>query len=259
MNWQIVNPIKDRLILEKDEAHLWYFDLDNAKKEHDLIKSLLSQDELNRAASFHFEKDRKRYICARGILRLLISVYTGINPAKIKFCYSEFGKPELEKEIYENTIQFNLAHSENAAVFGFIKNTHLGIDIEFLRPIANFLEIAKRYFSTKESRQLNYFSEEKRTEAFYNCWVKKEAVIKAIGEGLSFPLKDFTVSLDMNEETIDLKSESNVELNNRKIFLSGFKPENNLTGAVALTGPVNKISYLKFDDKLSFSSLLDVT
>jgi hypothetical protein len=63
----------------------------------------------------------------------------------------------------------------------------------------------------------------------------------------------------MNEETIDLKSESNVELNNRKIFLSGFKPENNLTGAVALTDPVNKISYLKFDDKLSFGSLLDVT
>jgi len=256
MNWQIIKSVKDFKDLKEDEVHVWYFDLEKSKKEKDLLESLLSQDELSRAGSFHFEKDRIRYICGRGILRLLISVYTGTYSTSINLCYSEFGKPELLKDKNTKSLQFNISHSEDAVVFCFAKNVNIGIDIEFLRPIANILEIANRYFTAKEFQQLNYFKGKKRIEAFYTCWVKKEAVIKAIGEGLSFPLSVFNVSPDTNEENLILSNKLNGEHLNKNIFLSGFRVSKDLTAAIAVLDNPKKISYLKLDDDLKSGAIL---
>jgi 4'-phosphopantetheinyl transferase len=180
------------LKLSAGEVHVWHADLD--KHAADQLRLLLSDDEIARARRFHFAKDRNHYIVARGLLRKLLASYLGIGAAELRFAYAEKGKPSLDGS-QSGAINFNLAHSQARAIYAFSLGRQIGVDLEYIREDLAGDQIAERFFSAREIAELRTVPAELRKEAFFNCWTRKEAYIKARGEGLSLPLDEFDVSL----------------------------------------------------------------
>jgi 4'-phosphopantetheinyl transferase len=177
-------------------VHIWQATLDD--RLADDSKHRLSADEISRADRFHFAKDRNHFIAARGLLRTLLSAYLGINSDELRFSYAEKGKPSLE-ETQHSAINFNLAHSHGMAIYAFAHNREVGVDLEYIREGLAGEKIAERFFSPREIETLKSVPAERRKEAFFNCWTRKEAYIKARGEGLSMPLDEFDVSFAPGE------------------------------------------------------------
>jgi 4'-phosphopantetheinyl transferase len=160
---------------------------------------MLSADELARADRFKFEKDRLHYLAARGMLRRLLGGFLGVGPSEIRFKYSHYNKPSLAEEFESSGIRFNVSHSGGRVMMAFACGREVGIDIERIRPDFATDDIAERFFSAYEIERLRALPAEQRTEAFFTCWTRKEAFIKAIGEGLSCPLDKFDVTLGPGE------------------------------------------------------------
>jgi 4'-phosphopantetheinyl transferase len=157
---------------------------------------LLSADERDRAARFHFERDRRYYCAARGILRILLGGYVKTPPPELNFAYSEKGKPALASPCVGSRLAFNVSHSGDLALLGFTPLRHIGVDIEKIREDFDSAAIARRFFSSQEQIQLSSLPSHQQHQAFFRCWTRKEAFIKAIGEGLSHPLSQFDVTLN---------------------------------------------------------------
>jgi 4'-phosphopantetheinyl transferase len=181
--------------LERNEIHIWRAALSVDQTLLGRLQSTLADDEKTRAARFIFERDRDRFIAARGILRDLLGSYLHCRPQDIKFAYGPRGKPVVANRNRPIAVRFNLSHSQGLAAIAIARHREVGIDIELLRPDFAGEEIAKRYFSVHEIDELNRLPEESRTEGFFLCWTRKEAYIKARGDGLHVPLDSFSVSL----------------------------------------------------------------
>lgn len=161
---------------------------------------MLSADEHARAERFYFDKDRRRYVVGRGVLRRLIGRYLAVDPAEIRFAYGEQGKPELAApEPTERELAFNISHAQGAALFAFGWARRIGVDIEPVRQLDDAAVVAERFFSAWEVGRYTAVSPEQQPQAFFNCWTRKEAYIKAIGDGLSCPLDSFDVTLTPGE------------------------------------------------------------
>lgn len=156
---------------------------------------LLSADEQQRAARFHFARDRQHYCATRALLRSLLGAYLGASPRELIFEYSDKGKPTLTSR-HDSGLAFNVSHSGDLAMLGFAVRDKIGIDIEKIRNDFDTTAIAQRFFSAAEQDQLSCLPASQQHEAFFHCWTRKEAFIKALGEGLSHPLDQFDVSLD---------------------------------------------------------------
>jgi 4'-phosphopantetheinyl transferase len=191
------------LTLSADEVHVWHANLDDHAADH--LRPLLAGDEIARADRFHFSKDRSRYVVARAVLRKLLAAYLGVGSTELRFAYAEKGKPSLEAS-QRGTINFNLAHSQARAIYAFSYGRELGIDLEFIREDIEGEKIAERFFSPREINELRKVPAELRKQAFFNCWTRKEAYIKARGEGLSMPLDEFDVSLAPGEAAALLRN-----------------------------------------------------
>src|SRR5258708_7381983 len=146
------------------------------------MRALLSQDELNRASRFHFEKDRTAFILARGFLRTMLGRY--LDGEEVHFVYGSYGKPALDRA----GPSFNLSHTNGLVMLGLTLENGIGVDVERIRPIENRDAIAERYFSRSEYGQVL------SDEAFFQCWTRKEAYIKAVGGGLSIPLRSINTA-----------------------------------------------------------------
>ena len=192
------------LVLGEDEVHVWHAILDEALAEH--LLPVLSQDEVERAERFHFPRHRNHFIVARGLLRTILASYIDVKPPELRFSYAAKGKPSLENFLNQSNLKFNLAHSHERAIYGFTRNRELGIDIEFEREDLADEDVAKRFFSEAEVAALRTLSPEERKTAFFHCWTRKEAYIKARGEGLSMPLNQFDVSLTPGEPAALLRN-----------------------------------------------------
>ncbi|MGB9235073.1 MAG: 4'-phosphopantetheinyl transferase superfamily protein [Terriglobales bacterium] len=156
--------------------------------------SVLAPDEAARASRFHFDRDRIRFTRCRNALRWLLGRYLDIAPASIRFTYTPSGKPEVAADQNPLNLRFNVSHSENLALLAVGLRDGLGVDIEKVRPDVNTRELSERFFSVRERAALGALPETLRVAAFYACWARKEAFLKATGEGLGFPLEDFSVS-----------------------------------------------------------------
>ncbi len=187
------------LELRTDKIHVWYVSMDQQVSRLQRMESILSVDERMRAERYHFERDRNRFIMGRGILRTIISWYLNIESGKLRFCYGKHGKPELADKFGRGTICFNLSHSAGLALYAFARGQAIGVDIENIRDIYEMEQIAERIFSEKEKIFFHSLPKSKKKEAFFNCWTRKEAFIKAIGDGLHWPLNKFDVSLSQAE------------------------------------------------------------
>jgi 4'-phosphopantetheinyl transferase len=178
--------------LADDDLHVWFESLDaDAPRTAELAASL-SPDEIDRASRFRFERDRKRYVVGRGTLRQLIAGYTGDSPTSIQFAYGSHGKPFLP----DGEITFNLSHSESRAVLVFSRGLEIGVDIEAFAPRPADRDVAERFFSHREVQKLLALPLQDRALAFLTCWTRKEAFIKAKGDGLSLSLQDFDVAFE---------------------------------------------------------------
>ena len=175
-----------------NEVHVWKIYL----KTPGLCdnREILSTDELVRASRFRFHTDSDRFVAARSSLRTILARYLRTQPMELKFGLNPFGKPHLTGTQDELGLRFSLSHSHDMALLAVARNRDVGVDVEFRRADFATDEIAARFFSRSERNQLGAIAPEHKTEAFFNCWTRKEAYIKARGEGLSFPLDQFDVS-----------------------------------------------------------------
>jgi 4'-phosphopantetheinyl transferase len=178
-----------------DEIHVWRASLARADEVTSHLESLLSSDEKARSDRFHFPRDRHRYVVARGLLRELLGAYLQQTPASLEFRYAQHGKPFLGGRNPGSGLHFNLSHSGDVVVYAFANERNLGIDVEQMRANAAEDEIAHRYFSAREIRELQALPPRDQVEGFFNCWTRKEAYLKATGLGLQLALDGFAVSL----------------------------------------------------------------
>lgn len=193
LSWQAQTKTQ---ILGEHEIHVWRACLDRDATLVAEFQQLLSDDERNRAERFFFEKERSHFSVARGLLRIILAQYLDQDPKLIQFRYSKFGKPSLAYQDGDGNLFFNLSHSSGYALYAFTRFRKIGIDVE--RIIEDFPceEIAVRFFSPRERKELLEIETGKpRVIAFFSCWTRKEAYIKARGEGLSIPLDQFDVSV----------------------------------------------------------------
>ncbi|MBN1891064.1 MAG: 4'-phosphopantetheinyl transferase superfamily protein [Thermoflexales bacterium] len=185
------------LSLTNDEVHVWRAALDPPADSVRQLAQTLSPDEGERAARFHFERDRRRFIAGRGVLRALLGRYLGLEPERVCFRYGPRGKPRLAD--VDDAPRFNLAHSHELALYAFALDREIGVDLEHVRPMPDAGQIAARFFSPGENAAWLALPESQRLEAFFNCWTRKEAYLKACGDGLARPLDQFEVSLAPGE------------------------------------------------------------
>lgn len=225
------------LSLQSDEAHVWSV----SKKGHeDRVHNywdILDDLERERAMKFRFLKDRLCFIIARGSLRSLLASYTHTPPEEIEFLYGFNGKPYID---HPSNIQFNVSHSGDTIVLGFVQKYDIGVDVEYTKRSIEVEKIARLFFSKEEVTSLLSLDCDYHTQAFYNCWTRKEAFIKALGSGLAFPLDQFVVSLDSTKTAtlIDTKWDKKEK---EKWVLKSIEPQEDYIGAVSIKGTVNTI------------------
>jgi len=198
--------------LPDHEVHVWHADLDALVLAPESSTLLLSQDEHQRAGRFHFESDRKRYIAGRQFLRKLLSAYLKTDFMGVSLHYSPKGKPSLGPA---SEIRFNVSHSGKIALFAFVRGKEIGVDVEQLHKEVSVKEIAGRFFSQAEQATFAGVAEELKQEAFFRCWTRKEAFVKAKGDGLSLALDQFDVSLRPGESAQLLSSRPDPEEQHR--------------------------------------------
>ncbi len=174
---------------------MWQATLDSPSSQIDGYRRTLSTDEHARAKRFYFDRDRNHFIVARGLLRNILGIYLKREPASLSFEYGSHGKPGLTPGINPNQIDFNLSHSNGMALYAIARDRALGIDLEFIRGDPQAESIAERFFSSQEIATLRALPGTAQRYAFFLCWTRKEAYIKARGEGLSLPLHQFDTTL----------------------------------------------------------------
>jgi 4'-phosphopantetheinyl transferase len=189
-------PPPPQLSLAEDEIHVWRAWLDRPVGR---IEHSLSADEWTRADRFHFDRDRRRFVAGRAILRAILARYLDLAPGAIVFRYLPHGKPVLATPSLRSAVEFNLAHADRLALYVFSASGDVGIDVERLRPIPDAAQIAERFFVAGERASLRSLPPESVDEAFLSCWTRKEAYLKAVGAGLSAPLDTCEVTLAPGE------------------------------------------------------------
>jgi len=175
-----------------DNIHIWVVDTKATSSVVAHFKTLLASDELSRAARYRFAYLRDAFIISRGVLRILLGYYLSTEPASIQLAYDPKGKPTLGEAA---RIGFNTTHSNGIALLAFAWACEVGVDIEQIRSFPGLQELAERFFSPEEVADLNLLPTEQRERGFFLCWTRKEAYLKAIGDGLTTPLDSFRVTL----------------------------------------------------------------
>ena len=188
-------PNNQPLVPEPDEIHVWRAYLDCGDSTRQRFEATLAPDEKAKAQRFVFQPDRNRYIATRGILRELLGRYLSRDPADIEFMYGAQGKPALRSESSRPPLEFNISHSHDVALLAFAAGRRVGVDVELVRADYAGEKIAERFFSSQEVKELRSLQPATQSEGFFLCWTRKEAYIKARGEGLQIPLQSFHVSL----------------------------------------------------------------
>lgn len=203
------------------ETHLATLDVDRTTRQN--YEAMLLPEEFARAAQFHFAIDAERYIVRRGKLRELLANRLGCQPRDVPLNRNSFGKPSVKG----TGLRFNLSRSGGVAFYVFARDAEIGCDVEWRRPEFARDTVAERFFSTRELQALRAVPQSRWVEAFFNCWTRKEAFIKALGYGVSYPLKAFDVSLAPGEPAALLRGPLGWQLRS-------FEPLEGLQAAIAV-------------------------
>ena len=223
--------------LASDEVHIWCANLDVPPETSACLYAILTPDERTRSARFRFERDQQRFIVARGVLRSLLGRYLQIEPSQISFVYNEFGKPDVSHESRDR-LKFNLSHSAGLALIAIATASNVGVDLEHIRAQSDYVDIARHFFSPAERDYLISLPSQLYAEAFFSCWTKKEAYVKACGEGLAIPLNSFSVPLTTNHThtPVDLYVATKEIVPANLWSLYALRPAPGYAGALAIEG-----------------------
>jgi 4'-phosphopantetheinyl transferase len=184
----------DSPALQHDEVHVWLADLNHAAVPAQDIDRILSQEEHERAARFYVLRDRNQFTAGRAMLRLILGRYLNMDPRYVQFNRGPHGKPALVTEGGSDALCFNMAHSHDVALCAVARGRDIGVDVERVRADVEVDLIAERLFSQREIAAFRLLPPERKLTAFFTCWVRKEAYLKARGDGLSLGLDSFSVS-----------------------------------------------------------------
>ena len=185
--------------LTRVDVDVWNATVVELAQAQDYLETLVDESERKRAQRFHFESDRLRYIVTHGFLRLLLGSYIGCPANAIQFAQRPDGKPMLMVGGDIPDLRFSISHSHQRVLLAIANEREVGIDIEYCRKFADMATLAENLFSVRERAILRSLPAEMREYAFYCCWVRKEAYLKATGQGLSAPLHDFDVTIAPGE------------------------------------------------------------
>lgn len=219
------------------EVHVWFARLDRTPARLARMRTVLNAEETARADRFLMDVHRNRFIAARALLRDLLAGYLGQPPQAIRFAYNQWGKPALAPGLATLDLRFNLSHSQDLAMYAFVLEREVGVDLELIRSEVANERIAENFFAPAEVAALRALPREHQAEAFCNCWTRKEAYVKARGRGLSIELKSFEVSLIPGEEAKILRGDDCLGWS-----LFSFKPEHGWVAAMATQGSPLRIA-----------------
>jgi 4'-phosphopantetheinyl transferase len=179
--------------LPEHEVHLWRLKLEQPEQHVDEFISLLSSEEQRRAAKFRFERDRNRFVVARGVLRTILASYLNYEPDQLELSYGPYGKPYVPHRSY--AIQFNLAHSHEVVLYAFALERNVGVDVEQIRELPDVEQMATTYLTEQENAVFKSLPRGRKSRAFFESWTRKEAYLKAIGTGLAQPFTRINPSI----------------------------------------------------------------
>jgi 4'-phosphopantetheinyl transferase len=231
------------------DIHVWQASLVQPASLLQGLEQVLSPDERGRVSRFRRDIIRHRFIVARGVLRHILGRYVSRPPQKIVFQYAEYGKPELGPP--DMTLQFNVSHSHDLALYAFTRNHSIGVDIEYVnrRSVMDRMKIARRFFSDMEYDALCALPQSKQDRAFLACWTRKEAFIKAIGQGLSCPLDQFDVTVDPDRSAALLSTRWDAAEAARWTMVA-LDPGGDYIGALAVEREYKQVQYWTWHDKV---------
>jgi 4'-phosphopantetheinyl transferase len=211
--------------------------LDPSAAREARLERWLDADERARAARFVFPRDARRFRVARGTLREILGGYLGVAADAVRFTYAAAGKPALAAPLGDAGLAFNVSHSGEIALYAIGARSRIGVDVEQVRPLDDLPALAERNFSAAEQRTLLALPPAARAPAFFACWTRKEAFIKALGDGLSYPLDAFTVSFTADEPArfVEIRGDPTTAA---RWTLTALDVAPGYTAAVAVDGPV---------------------
>lgn len=224
---------REFVLARHDEVHVWRASLAVAPSSVQSLNQILSQDERDRAERFHFRRDQRDFIVSRALLRILIGRYLQQKPDQFGFRYNSYGKPFVAGR--SHGVRFNLSHSHGLALYAVACDREIGVDLERISDRVNSDELAQHYFSPSEVAGLRALPRSFQKQAFFSCWTRKEAYIKALGEGLSVPLDSFSVSLTPGDPAALLDVQTNPEETARWSLME-LRPDPRYAAALAVEG-----------------------
>ena len=246
------DPIQHRrhagsdFVLDTDSAHAWVIPLDVPMLEMDALAETLSPPEWLRADSFHFDADRFRFISGRGALRTILGRYLKEDPADIEFEYEPRGKPKLAQQFATSDLQFNLAHCEDVAVLALARERCVGIDVERERDLDDVEQLVKTICSPRQVAEFMALRRDEQTGAFYRLWTRKEAWLKATGNGIATSLEDVEPSFLPGEAACYHSLPEGFLASGNKWSLFDFAPKHGFIAALALDQEVERLALSKW-------------
>jgi 4'-phosphopantetheinyl transferase len=242
--------------LNPADIHVWTISLDITASCLSGFERILSTSELARARSFRFDLHRNRFIAGRGSMRTLLSRYLKTEPAHVNFGEGPHGKPYLSGAFAESGLNFNLAHSENLGLFAVTRAGSIGVDIERIRPLTDSEQIADCFFSARESAEFHGLAVGQKLDAFFNLWTRKEAWLKATGEGIGQALKDVEVSFLPGEAAQFLSLPASPQ-SQAAWILQSLEPAPGFAAAIALRALVTPIYCCCFGEESASKMLAE--
>ncbi len=223
--------------LAPGEVHCWCANLDVPPETSAQLYATLSAGERSRSARFRYERDRRRFIVAHGVLRNLLGRYLETQPSEIAYAYNAFGKPDLSPN-RGGRIKFNLSHSGDLALIAIATDSNVGVDLECVQARSDYPEIARCFFSSADLDPLNAYPPQRYAEAFLGCWTRKEAYLKARGVGLAVPLNSFSVPMTTGPACgpVDLDETTNDRDPAKRWSFYALQPAPGHIGALAIEG-----------------------
>lgn len=236
----------ERLELAPDEAHVWAVPLADGPIASDDAWATLSSDERIRAEDFRFEDPKRRFVVARFALRRLLGRYLGVQPAAIEFDVDSNGKPRLAQKHAATGLRFNVSHSGDLALVAITAGCEVGIDVERLREVIRMDQIAKRFFHPSEAEALLATPIAERSVAFFRYWTANEAVLKALGTGITGSLAHFHVPPgDGSQGWIELPPGPGREKSSR-CWIERLAPCEGYEAAIAFVGSERRVRCWSF-------------
>lgn len=232
------------LILGDRDIHVFAMPLDIGPDALEVCAEFLSPSERERAARFKFDPHRNRFIAGRGWMRWILGRYLGVAPGRIEFEYSSRGKPSLRRDVTTDNLHFNLSHSADLAALAVTRLGEIGVDVECIRSVNRVDDLVARFFSARETELFLRLAETEKPAAFFNLWTRKEAWLKATGEGITGPLSEVEVSFLAGDPARLMALHGDAEKAREWILLE-FAPREDFVGAVAVRANGIRIQFWK--------------